>query len=101
MAYSKAKLKSNGDETSPSFKTILNRKCIRQIFTYVHVANFCKNCREFHYVSDIINTKHIYLSYHKNEVPGFCKSILSWHYVTYVPCHNAIYDNIHNEHQPH
>jgi hypothetical protein len=35
MAYNKAKLKSNGDKKSPSFQIIFNRKCIRQMFTYI------------------------------------------------------------------
>jgi hypothetical protein len=34
MAYSKAKLKSNGGRASPCFQPILNRKFIRQKFTY-------------------------------------------------------------------
>jgi hypothetical protein len=33
MAYSKAKLKSSGDKTSP-FQAILNGKLVRQIFAY-------------------------------------------------------------------
>ena len=49
----------------------------------------------------VLNIKPLYLSYHENEVPRLCKSILSRHDATYVPCHNAIYDNINNEHQPH
>jgi hypothetical protein len=48
-----------------------------------------------------LNIKPLYLSYHENKVPRLCKSILSWHDATYVPCHNAIYDDINNEHQPH
>jgi len=38
MVYSKTKLKSNGDKAFPCFQTILNRKVIRHIFTYVDLT---------------------------------------------------------------
>jgi len=38
MAYSKAKLKSNGNKASPFFHTILKRKHVRQIFAHTGSA---------------------------------------------------------------
>jgi hypothetical protein len=35
MAYSNVMSKSSGDKASPCVKTILNRKRIRQMFTYI------------------------------------------------------------------
>jgi len=39
MAYSKAKLESNGNNTSPFFQSITNRKHVRQIFAYPDSAS--------------------------------------------------------------
>jgi hypothetical protein len=38
MAYSKARLKSNGNRASPLFQAILNRKCITEMFIYMNFA---------------------------------------------------------------